>query len=635
MIKDLLSIKMHNYVTHKDSFIDLSKKGSYFIYSNNLDNKSMDGNGSGKSLILDSFFFALWGKPIRNSSPDNIVGLFDKYCSVEVVLELDDGNYYKITRYRKHPKYKNRPFIFSSKDLKVWTENLGKETASDTDSFISRLLSINYDSAISSIVITKPRHDLNFCESKDTKRKEILSNLLNLQWINEAYLRSKEDNRKFKNILVELNIKIRDIENKINNAVKSLNLYKKERDSFDDSKNTNILSLRTELKELKSGIDRDSINDRISFLDRKISHNDKLINSYYIKLSKFDSVSDLKEKKSALISKKDLIEFKISSEIDNMSNLKKIKKDDVCEFCGSKIKQDHKFHNDNREKVLKIEKNIKSLLADKKVLEKKIKSLNKSINDIDSSSINKISASIKKLDKNNSSLKDERSDLKSSLKFFVSELSRIKKSIIKIKNEKNIWVSKVDESVNSLKRYNNSKNIIEEKILKFNGLLKDSEYAIMAFGNSGIKNDIISGKIALLETTINDFLKKLAGGDIYVTLDNKIQHGQSERIGLMIKDGKKVKPLDYVEWSGGEKTRIRIATELSINYIQDNFLNFLFIDEGFDDLDNMGLKIMLDVFKSQKMKKIICISNRPDTIDIFKNKIHVVMENGTSRVEQR
>ncbi len=219
-------------------------------------------------------------------------------------------------------------------------------------------------------------------------------------------------------------------------------------------------------------------------------------------------------------------------------------------------------------------------------------------------------------------------------KKYVEEQKSRDKLTLEIKNKKNPFIKKMKLVKKKLIISKQELAKISSRIILLNKKIKDSEYAIEAFGNSGIKNDIISTKIDLLEEKINYYLSKISNGNIYVQLDNKVQRGQGERIGIMIQDSKKTKPLDYNEWSGGEKTKIRFAVEWAINSILESNIDLLIVDEGFDFLSEIGIKAIMDVMKQETQKKIISVSNVVEMKEMFKNKIVVELKDNCSHVTQ-
>jgi DNA repair exonuclease SbcCD ATPase subunit len=612
------TLKLFNFVTHKDTKVDFSNKGSYCIYSSD--------NGAGKSLILDAIPWGLWGKTIRGGSADSILGVFSSYTMVEQVW-WDGERYIKITRYRKHSKYKNSVLIHFSLDGKNWEEDSSKETRKDTDKYISNLFKMDFDLFVSAVLITKPRSELNFCESKDTKRKEVLTNLLNLNWIASSLDRAKI-HKKFLESEIDKQRNLKDIQKlNISHFKENIESLIENSNEFKHDKEWQIKSLNEFHKEIKPVTLK-----MIKEAKENIVSKSKFIGFVSLKLDKLKE--DLQEeeiKESNIISKVSLILEKME-EIDE--KVKRLKNNgssngDICEHCGSQY---------NGSNVIRL---IKKLEYDKKNLFENKKKLEKSYN---SNSITQkqmiIDDAEKKIEerKNTLNIYEDRlirliEDRKQYKEFLVDKKNR-RKVIEGIKSKKNPFLKKIKMFKKKLYVSKRECARISSRILFLNKQLRDAEYAIEAFGNSGIKNDIISTKIDLLEEKINYYLSKISNGNIYVQLDNKVQHGQNERIGIMIQDSKKVKPLDYNEWSGGEKTKIRFSVEWAINSILESNIDLLIVDEGFDFLSEIGIKSIIDIMKKETSKKIISVSNIPEMKDMFPNKIKVELKDNCSCVSQ-
>lgn len=616
----LKSLRLFNFITHKDSFIDFSKKGSYCIYSSD--------NGVGKSLLLDAIPWGLWGKTIRGSQADGIIGTFTPYTWVEQQW-LDGDRLIKIIRYRKHSKFKNSVLIFFSKDEgKNWEEDSSKETRKDTDKFISNLFKMDYDLFISSVLITKPRSELNFCESKDTKRKEVLTNLLNLNWIASSLDRAKEHKNKLEKELQH------------EKAGKGLKIWEKEnyekmlkdlRNNSKDFKNDiewQLMNLNKYNKSMKK-VTLEMIKEGEEYLDNK----KKSLIAFERKHEEFrKSLYNLehKEKNYQILIKE--LKNKLSLLKDKMNNVwNNVTEGESCDHCGAEYIESN--IKGLRDKLLDKKK---SYMNDKNILENELLQIVRTINmkNLEFTDrrlkITKYEKELHELEERHIQFKRDRKEYKEHIK----EKKHKEKLILETKNKKNPFIKKIKLVK---KKYILSKQElakISSRIILLKKKIKDTEYAIEAFGNSGIKNDIISTKIDLLEEKINYYLSKISNGNIYVQLDNKVQHGQNERIGIMIQDSKKTKPLDYNEWSGGEKTKIRFAVEWAINSILESNIDLLIVDEGFDFLSEIGIKAIMDVMKQETSKKIISVSNVTEMKEMFRNKILVELKDDCSQVKQ-
>ena len=101
MVLNRLSIQ--NFLSIKSIDLELSNQGLVLIKGKNLDNDAIDNNGSGKSSIVESLVYALYGRTIRGLKGDDVVNNVTKK-NTKVFLDLvdDQGDEYRIARYRKH-----------------------------------------------------------------------------------------------------------------------------------------------------------------------------------------------------------------------------------------------------------------------------------------------------------------------------------------------------------------------------------------------------------------------------------------------------------------------------------------------------------------------------------------------------
>lgn len=636
---NLLSTELFNFVTHKHSRVDWSKEGSYYIYAENLDNKSMNGNGSGKSLLLDGISWVQSGCMIRGGAAEGVIGNFAKHTHA-VNIWKDDDRYIKIERFRKHPTHKNKAFIHFSDAPDKWPsdldkDNAAKETVGETDDYISKLFKSDYDLFISGNVITKPRQELNFCEAKDTKRKEVLTNLLNLNWIDEAREIAKKEKNIIDTKMTKLDIKHTSEKHIYDDLKETLVDFRNERKTFETERRYQIAVAEDAMKHAVKA----PSSKKILRTDGRIK---KLRSLHEIAKKRASIISDLMRTQSVLYEKNERVVLDLDALLTEMLGIEKkilkIKKlefsnGDICDHCGSEFsKKNHeillqKYARDigkNMGKQVKLEN-------EKLVIERKIKTVIEQVTILESKkSINYYEDKIETAYSEIETLKIQREKYNNEKE----RISTLRKHVENLKAQISPWGSKINKTKVKLRTARTA--LVEaggeSKMLRKQ--LEDVEYAITAYGNSGIKNDIISSKIVLLEERINHYLTKITDGDITVQLDNKLQHGQTERIGIMIQDSKKRKPLDYSMWSGGEKTRIRFSIEWAINSIMESPINLLIVDEGFDDVDSVGIKRIVEVMRNEKSKKVIVISNRSDMKNIFNNSIKVVLENECSRVEK-
>ena len=108
----IISVKGENFRSFKSFDFEI-KSGLWVVKGDNKDDSSSDSNGSGKStLFCDSIIWCLTGSTVEPmDSDDDVVNLkTKKNCWVEVLL--NDGEHVtKIMRTRKHTEFKNNLFL--------------------------------------------------------------------------------------------------------------------------------------------------------------------------------------------------------------------------------------------------------------------------------------------------------------------------------------------------------------------------------------------------------------------------------------------------------------------------------------------------------------------------------------------
>jgi exonuclease SbcC len=153
-------------------------------------------NGAGKSSILDSITWALFGQS-RSRSDDDLVNrlsaLDDKTAEVRLEFELED-TVYRVTRSKRRGKTTQLELQISAGEGQWKTLTEGK--LRDTQEAIEALLRMNYDTFINASFLLQGKAD-EFTTKSPNRRKEILADLLGVsvweQYRERAVARRKEE----------------------------------------------------------------------------------------------------------------------------------------------------------------------------------------------------------------------------------------------------------------------------------------------------------------------------------------------------------------------------------------------------------------------------------------------------------
>lgn len=162
-----------------------------------------------------------------------------------------------------------------------------------------------------------------------------------------------------------------------------------------------------------------------------------------------------------------------------------------------------------------------------------------------------------------------------------------------------------------------------------------------AYGPNGIPAFIVENTaIPQIEAEACRILRDL-GTEYQVELHTQRETkagGVTDALDIVVYDGIRARP--YEGFSGGEKTRIELALRIALAHLLANRRGaesrVLVIDEP-DGLDSAGMAALADVLRRLHadgvFEKILLVSHVAELRDAFEASIHVVCENGVSRVD--
>lgn len=375
-------------------------------------------NGAGKSSLLDSITWCVWGTSRAGDSSDDLIHTGSSEMLVEFSFEMD-GNQFTVKRTRSKKGG-------GSTSLELWSKdhNLTEGTIKTTQDKIINLLHLTYETFTNSAYLRQGHAD-EFTTKGATDRKRILSDILGLSHYDILEEKAKEKTKDIQTKLQLLEYQFLEIEVEISQKderQKELDGAKQKVLEFEQ----NIQSLEEEIKDLQKEKENLSI---ISEQKRKIEENlesskkelEQIIFQGKQRAQRIkqleDSVKNLAEIEKSLNNKKILEEEleKLNQQNRNILELEKnhaqikssldlkvqkrklIEKEKeelnnkiknlstktaVCPTCGQPIGEDqkHKVIDQLRNKLSKIEgeiSEIKTNVLEKEIakLEDKLKSL--------------------------------------------------------------------------------------------------------------------------------------------------------------------------------------------------------------------------------------------------------------------
>ncbi len=329
MFLEFKNLKIKNFLSYKDAFIDLSNKGYCFVSGkNNYKEDNALSNGSGKSTFLQAICWCLTGETISGIKTD-LKNLYvdekETYVELNVVI---DGKYYKLIRYYE-PK----------SDLKIYVDGEDKSGKGirDSEKILSELLPDLNKDLISNVIVLGQGLPNKFSSHSPVGRKELLEKLSRSDFMiediknrinNREDILNKEKRRLEDNILELktksnlLNTQIAEIKNDLNSFV---NIdYEKEISRITielEILKTNITNLNTEIEEKQLTLKTIDVKLNKANAEKQKDLNEEL-EAYNQAIQTI--IAALSSKKSNLI--------QIENEIRKLESIK-----DICPTCGQKL----------------------------------------------------------------------------------------------------------------------------------------------------------------------------------------------------------------------------------------------------------------------------------------------------------
>lgn len=523
-------------------------------------------NGHGKSVLLDALSYCLFGKPYRDIKMDELLNRRNrKELVVSCQFTVDNSVSYTLTRGMKPD------VLVLSKDG-VELDLLSSKKLNQVE--IDRILGIDYD-LFKQIISLSINHNKPFLAIGTPKKREIIEQIFNVSIICEMVKVVKKDQSDLKIAINMLDREVSIDAANISEMKLRLDDIERAKKNFTDSWNKELADFNEKLKRIgenykktvDSGRDLKKIKDSLVFTD----------------------VSSLKADEMKF--REELAEIRGKMQF-SQKILKNLDSYDVCPTCNNDLTGEHKTKeisthtaliSDCSDKVDEYSKKISDLLGDIKKQE-----------DV-REKITKIEYEMKYLMNQAKDLQDQKKSVED-----------------QIATHKN---KKFDVNVEEL-RLTYKNKYVKHAELKCQLSNKQSEFDInekvlSVLSETGIKAYIFKKIVPVLNNIINQYLEYFCLS-AEVTFDELMQ----ETIIDLRHHSKKV---SYESFSEGEKKRIDMAILLSFLKITKSLANWncnlLVVDELLDSsVDEDGLDKLLDslktISKDSKNLAILLISHR-------------------------
>jgi DNA repair exonuclease SbcCD ATPase subunit len=558
-------------------------------------------NGAGKSSIWDGISFALFGSTVRGLKGDEVISHWAKGdCCAEVEFVFK-GETHIVARYRKHSEYGDRLIVNHTAGTSKKVVELG--TLAQTQEWIENTFKIDFD-LFRCTVLFAQGETFNFIDSGNKTQKEILSKVMRINY-DEFLSRAKDGLRD-----------VQDRQSEIDRKMIVLNSHLKDDEElgfeseiaeWDEKQKIEIKSRKTEIAQLE---------EKLNKLSAELGSVEKF---EAVKLKIDAQISSVQKERDTVKETIGGLQYKMKSMVEEMVRLKKLKAE--CPTCLQEI------DGDRIEKLLKERsKTVNIVSKECEAFEDKEVELRGKLKDFR-----------EKLDKVNAVISEAREKARTA-KMVKCALDGVKEELESVKAQDNPFIKKQEEEKRKQEE-------IRSKIAKFKKeekqLLAEIPYRdfwVKAFGDAGIKSFVFDLICSSLTNKTNKFLNLLTKGTVTISFDTqkKLKSGElREKFDVsIVKDGKETM---YAAYSGGEKRRISLATDMALSEIMSDFYGSKFSMVCFDEqasyLDTNGRESFMDLLKDlARSKRVFVVDHDAEFKSRFDEVWVAEKKDGVSRL---
>ena len=635
-------IEAENFLSFKEFELNLDNQGLILINGINKTNNSFDGNGAGKSTVLNAIIWALFGKTTNSLAADDVVNnQVGKNTRVSLQLTIDDVPH-RIERYRKHTKMKNGVKLYR-KDKDITTKS-----AKDTDSAIVELLQVDY-TTFTNAVFFGQGNIITFANATDKERKEILERVTGIEVYRKAQEIAKEKVKEQNLIEQDLLIK----REKLDREDEHINELESNQKEYYKHTEELLKTTQKQLELSEEDLEKEGFADKIEKEEQTIAnmvepekpnpnHVPKVITDIQERIILLQSdrkkISQAHDEYNQALSKIDAQLSVVNSQLSGLDT------SDRCPTCGTKLDVSHIIVESER-----LNESKKELLEKRSEVSLGAAQLYKNVGAYDE-------AILKNQNESATIRSNYEQEAYEEIHKYNSKLTQLRQAVADLHSMQKQAQNKIDNLKSQLSNldaipkptnYDEKRADIKVKIKQVDDdilVVKTSQLryqdAVSMFSNSGIRSMVLDLVTPFLNERANKYSNQLTGGDIEINFSTQKENKDGTLtdkfdVEIINKSGGQ----DYRANSGGEKKRIDLAISFAL---QDLLLskdemntNIALYDECFEALDMVGCENVIEVLreKQKQIGTIFVITHNESLKNLFENIITVEKTDGTSVIK--
>ena len=612
------SIYIENFSSFEKVLFEYKNKGLHLIQGENLDSSSADSNMSGKTNLFEALLWGLFGEATKEKNVDgaklssytsnSVIRRGQKECLVSISFE-SNGDKYGIWRTRSKSGASNLEL------LKGGTRIKGSSKAA-TQSAIEQVLGLDYNTFTQVVLFGQGIR--RFSQARDSERKQILEQLLQLDVFSSGLVGIRESKARLSIAESEIDKSIGRIEAKL-----------EELDLQLDSAKTMYMASELSSKEWKVALKKrkDGIREQIKGKQKKITN---LIASLKTALTKVSSFLEKIKAGEKYRTRYNSVGAKLS-DLNSLASIERTRYDDLedteseCPTCEQSISEEHlvKVRKKCYSRLIAINRRRQKLDDQYADLRLEIVNLN-ATEALLNTEKGMVTHCEEWIEEHTNRLANQKESLKDIEKLSPDAIKPDRTALGAV--EARMAMARVEHAE------------LTGQLITIHKELEDVEFWEHAFGNQGIKSLMMDNILPILNSRASKYIALLSGGEIDIEFDTESYTGAGKasdkfdvRITTSAGEG-------YHYASGGGRRRVDFAIALALQSLQSQTghkCNLFILDEPFESVDETGQEELVNLLRQYSEEHdvaVYCITHLSTLKPLFDETITVRKQGGISSV---
>lgn len=598
-------------------------------------------NGSGKSTIIESIVWCLWGQTVRDLKADEVINNRTKE-DCEVTLEIEDGErVWKITRYRNKPDVRKKNDVLVELDGVDATQGV----IADTQALIDDIVGITFDTFAQSVLLTA--NTKSFCTLKDSEQKEVLEDILNIDLLRKAQAAAKKEITEIQTALAGHMGKLDPIDRQIAEIEEDLTTLNTKSETFERERDIRAAQIEASIKETKKSIkEAKKAQDSV---DALIEERDELQGEAY---ECHQEMAEVKKKIQAVEEKVRLNQHKISKkkiEHDTIirltkASLTKISQTagTICEACGQEINID--MAEEQIEELEDVVTEAENAVVHLVMLEGRLIEAGDREKAPLTDELGPLRDRLKEINDRAEDLEDDIREFTSkagSLPAFQQRLKDLKARVETERDAENPYTELIAGGKEDIKAKKKEAKLLKAKVKAAELDLKGLRFWEQGFGNKGLKSYIMDNVVPFLNEKAQKYADIMSDGALSINFATQTKlkgGGLREKFNVSVTNANGADI--YKGNSSGERRRSDVAIGWALADLAatraSKPIRFRGLDEPFENLDDEGIDAVFKLLQhaAKEYETIFCITHNAGLKNRFTKELQVSKKAGFSKIKQ-